>query len=172
MNNMRPRRNAPEHIKAAAAKLADQIIADWEHGRDASKEAWADALISSSYEWDDGYRLARALERWARVEPDEALVEILGNASCLLGNEHSAAVQMWIQESGYSLSFAVGDHILTERYGMGSVMSVKPDTGQYVVATDDREWSPGSGWLLNAEDVSTPPAPAFLHNGDDAQEVL
>jgi hypothetical protein len=144
------------HDKAIVREAAEKLAADcakWDDS-DSSPEAWVDDLAKLSHEWGDGYELAKALDDRCGVSPDSELVEILDSASSYLWAAHRDAVRKWAQIVGFTPQFAVGDTVETPRHGPGVVRRVEMDEARYVVATFERQWTgPGSGWVLDAEQV-------------------
>jgi hypothetical protein len=131
-------------------QAAERIAADCVGWDPTSKpEAWIEPLLRARSEWDDGFRLARELERDAYVMANFELAEILDGASRHLDDVHEEAEKAWVRIVGFEPAFAVGREV-TMRHGTGPVHSIDETRARYVVDVERR----GNGGIYaNAEDV-------------------
>lgn len=138
-------------VRYAAEQIAEHICKEWDH--DNLPSEWVDDLIKCKHSWSDGYRLAKELESSSYIDGDRELVDVLDEAGWMHDRAHEDAVKKWVQIVGFTPDFDVGARVQT-RHGPGTVWRVEAERAQYVVATDDREWGQGGGYVLNAEDVT------------------
>ena len=143
----RPKERDDGIVRMAAERLAPRCV-EWDEPG-ASPEDWVEALVRAAHDWDDGYRLARVLERRSHVDPDELLVGILGDAAHVRSDVHRAEVVKWVRIVGFDPAHAVGDAVGT-RWGDGVVVDVRVETAQYVVSTDGRT---NGGHVIDAEAI-------------------
>lgn len=149
----RPTRRDPAIIRAAAEKLA-VACAEW---CGASKpEDWVDDLIKCEFYWDDGYRLARALQDRCYVDPDADLVETLSYASSELWDAESVAVRAWIDANNIKPSLKVGDRI-SYREWVGVVNGIDEQRAIYLLKPDgEEERYLNGGGILVAYELAVP----------------
>lgn len=149
----RPKRYDRAIISKAAASVAKQCV-EW--AGEGDPEDWIENLVDGSHHWGDGYDLAKYLDDQCFVMGVNAeLVEILDNAGLDLSEAHREAVKAWVASIGFTPFFSVGDFV-TCRHGTGPVREIFHETAEYVVSTTNRDWGNGGGYVIAAEDVSTP----------------
>lgn len=148
----RPTRYDDAVVRPAAAVIA-KACSEW--AGDGDPDDWIDDLIQCRHEWDDPYRLAKRLDDRYGVSADFELVETLDGVLWEVGRIHDDAVKAWVAETGFTPAYAVGD-VVTCAQGTGPIHEIRMDTAQYVVATTDRDWGLGGGYIINAEDLQPP----------------
>ena len=152
-NEKRPRRYTDEMSARAAEKLADMLI---EHNSmNRAKDTIVSDLLSCRIYWrDNGYQLAKALERDRFWDPDPEMVETLDHIDTLLSSELDDAVKDWVLRLKPTPQFAIGDMVAFdcphEGERKGPVYSIYPERACYVV--DDRGTHNG-GRVVAYEDV-------------------
>jgi hypothetical protein len=150
----RPTRRDPAVVTFAARKLAERICEDWDSAGDV--DDWTTMLAKEASDWTDGYRLARELEKWHRIDPDAHLVEVLSEAYFFLEDAHKDALRKWVQITQWTPKFSVGDRVQC-RHGVGRVNEIKADTAQYLFAPDaDVARYRNGGGIYAWEDEFTP----------------
>lgn len=142
----RPRRRDPAILKEASLRMAERCL-EW--GRGSPRQTWAEALERAWPDWNDGYELARALERDAMIRPDRELVDILDEASHVLDTVLAEAEASWVKIVGFTPIFAIGDEV-TIAHGTGPVFEIDEKHARYIVDVDRRN---NGGFVMNAEDV-------------------
>lgn len=149
---VRPNRNDPAIVAAAARKIAE-VCVEWD-GEDSAVEDWIDDLIKCCFDWDDGYRLAKALDDRCYVHVDADLVEALGAASYAHSDAHEAAVREWVKANQIKPDLEVGDRVSC-RFGEGVIGGAHLDRAIYLFVPDgEREkYARGGGIHLNFEDA-------------------
>lgn len=147
----RPLRSHPDLVREAAERIAE-ICVKWTG--EGQRSDWIDQIIRGQHTWNCGYQLARHLEQCCYIEPDAMLVDDLDGAGSFLDTAHTKAVKEWVtQTGGFDPAFQVGD-VVRCRLGVGPIWRIDRETAQYCVATTDRDWGQGGGYIINAEDVS------------------
>lgn len=138
---------------AAAREIAAACV-EWDNG-ESSPDEWVDDLLKCHWDWDDGYKLAKALDDRCHVSSDMALAEALDGASHALWTAHEAAVRQWAVDNNVQPSLEVGARV-TCRFGEGVVGSIDKDRAIYLFVPDaERErYARGGGIHLNFEDAS------------------
>lgn len=151
----RPRRSDPVIIRAAREDLAAEIDRDWPSSRmDAAR--WLSLLERAgilTHYVQNGFELAREIDRTSPVDPDRELVEILDGAYDHLSRAHKAAVRQWVKYTGTTLAHAVGDRV-TCPHCTGTIVELRPETASYVVRPDEdpsARFSRGGGYVVEAE---------------------
>lgn len=140
----RPRENDDAIMLAAAREFAPHC-ARWDPTSDA--DDWVEALYKARHHWDDGYRLARALEDGSHVVPDAALVEILDGAGFTLSRVRDREVRLWVGIVGFDPVHKIGDVVKWPR-GQGVVKGIEVETARYVIG---RDANTKSGTFVEAE---------------------
>lgn len=154
----RPRPNDANIRQVAIVEMAQELAEEWAEGGRTRKD-WENILnrITPNFR-QNGYEIAKEVERYSSVQPDSTLVELLDNASYHLDRAHEEAVRQWVKHHNLKLSREVGDRVSTP-WGEGKITELRPDIAQYIVTPDnDPRFSQGGGWVLVAErctDVST-----------------
>lgn len=148
----RPSRYDPEIVKRAAQEIA-AACAEWDQNNSDPAE-WVDDLIKCRHDWDDGYRLTKALEDRCGVYGDMALAEVLDSASSALYTAHEAAERQWVTANSITPSLAVGER-LTTRHGAGSVGGIIPERAIYLFIPDAEQmrFASGGGYHLPYEEA-------------------
>lgn len=138
-------KESDDAIMLAAAREFAPFCARWDPS--STPDDWVEALYKARHHWDDGYRLARALEDGSCVMPDAALVEILDGAGFTLSRVRDREVRLWVGIVGFEPRYAVGDKVKWPR-GEGVVSDIEVDTARYVIAKDG---ATRGGTLVDAE---------------------
>ena len=94
MSIPRPLRNDPAIRAAAVQQLVDECV-KWD-ADSPCRATWTSAFDRIALS-QNGYEIARDLERYANVMPDAELVEILDSASGYLWSAHDRAVEEWVE---------------------------------------------------------------------------
>lgn len=144
----RPSERDPALVRRAAELIAADCVG-WDPT--SSQESWVEPLLNARYEWDDGFKLARELERYAHVDANFELAEVLDGASRHLDDVHEEAEKAWVRIVGFTPAFTVGQ-IVTMRHGTGPIHSIDEKRARYVVDVDR---CGNGGIYANAEDVVT-----------------
>lgn len=101
----------------------------------------------------DGFKWALKLQDKYHFDGDSRLVEILEGVG--LWSAHRDAVMRWVNANGIKAAFAIGNRVLTEDHGPGTITSIYPLTAEYVIRTEDRQWTEEqSGYLIPFEKCS------------------
>lgn len=152
MTTTRPNRRDPKVVTAAADKLAQIIIKDWDKGGDHA--SWKDSLARIIGRNHDAYHVARDLEADGAC-PDIDLVNLLSRNLYRLEDIHASYVAEWVKQNNIRPSHAVGDTVTTV-HGTGQITRIDEEQAQYVVnvrkGPDDNH---SRGWLINYEDAHT-----------------
>ena len=153
----RPRQSDPAIQAAAIAALAKDC-ANWD-GDPVDDWAWALGKCRLS---DNGYEIARDLERYAGVSPDAELVEILDSASSHVWLAHRAAVSKWVEEGGIRPALAVGTRLRHPRWGEGVINRVDEQLAVYLFVPDSepQKYGNGGGIHVPYEEALAPQADA------------
>ncbi|WP_158810280.1 hypothetical protein [Beijerinckia sp. L45] len=148
----RPGRSKPAIMRRAAEQLGIEVLALLKDPR-AKLDDVVDDLLKVMGSRTDGYDLAKQLERQG-YDPDAEPVEILDTADSYVRNAHDDAVKEWVKAEDITLDLPLSA-VVTTRHGDGPIASLYPETAKYVVAvTPEQRASPGSGYILHAEDVT------------------
>lgn len=150
-----PARPSPydDSIRATAALAIAKDVADWleEQVSDELIEMLTETMPHSAH--IDGFKWALKLHERYSFDGDARLVEILD--STVLWSAHRGAVIAWVEANKITPTFAVGDRVLVEKHGPGTITGITPDTAQYIIRTEDRIWTEGqSGFLIAFEHCS------------------
>ena len=131
----RPRASDPR-IKLA---VIDRLAADCLGWSDSSTlEEWKEAL-GRAHLHDNGYEIARDLDRYARVNGiDAELVEILDSASSYVWDAREELVKQWVRETGVKPSLSVGQRIKS-KFDVGTISGAKEDVASYLMIPDGEE---------------------------------
>lgn len=148
----RPKQSDPAVIMYAAHIIAGRIVEEWEPSGDTDE--WAKSLAKEMrYAHRDGYALARELERYHGVSPDSQLVEILDEASSVLSDAHTDALEKWVKLTGWTPRFAQGDRVRHDTLGEGIINEVKASVATYWFAPDAEaaRFRQGGGYLATED---------------------
>jgi len=148
----RPTRSNPAVREYAVKQLAEDC-AEWDMEGDETescKRGW-EAALSECHLMDNGYEIARDLERHG-VSPDAALVEILDSASSYVWTAHDRLVKAWVAENKIIAPLAVGQAI-TCRYGEGLIVKLDEANARFVFQPygKEAEYAGGGGILVEYE---------------------
>jgi hypothetical protein len=148
----RPTSRDPAVKERAIAEIA-AACAEWAKDK---AEDWLEPLRKCRL-YEDAYQIARDLERYAYVDPDFELVEILTGASHSVWQAERDAVKAWVAECGIVAPLTAGTRVGCSR-GVGEITSIREDEASYIVLPDaerdDPKFSRGGGWLIHYEDAS------------------
>jgi hypothetical protein len=147
--NKRPRVPTDEMRRRVALQIAARL-------KDCGPpdEVAADIIRVTRHGWhQDGYQLARDLDRTCSWECDLGVAEELDNFSGLCDLELDVAVRQWAVENPMEPPFPIGSLVKTPSQGVGTIVGVC----QYSPASY-RVRTPGlnekSAWIIPFEDVS------------------
>ena len=150
----RPARRDPG-IKAAAIALLARDCLQWSANEQSLAE-WTRALERHRLD-DNGYELAREMERYDYVSPDPELVEILDRASHYLWTAHRDAVIAWAAATNWQPTYAVGDRFET-RHGRGFINAINETEALYLFVPDKDAGSPsyanGGGFHITDDELA------------------
>lgn len=148
----RPRSSDAAIIEVAATALAAEC-AKWSKDGTSIAE-WVDCL--RDIRWcNNGYQIAKELDEYHSVEPDEELVEILAGAGSHLYSAREAAIKQWVAANNITPPLTVGDRVNT-MWGEGRISGIKADYATYLVIHDGEEekFANGGGVVINYEDAA------------------
>lgn len=149
--SVRPSRSHPEILPAVIAKIAADC-AEWER----------DTSPGNITEWEkcferinlnqNGYQIARTLDREFLVEADAELVEILDRASSLLWSEYDNVVRQWVAENAIAPTLSIGQFI-TSKHGEGPITGIEHASGRYMFVPkgEEERFRTGGGVLVEYE---------------------
>lgn len=135
----RPSRADPRVTEAVIEQLIPQII-EW--SRDAAlqvDDVRADLvqLFDRHSITDNGYELAKGLERWAGYSPNAELVEIFEHSYDIASDATSDLVREWVRDWNIQLDRKVGDRVtfkLNRETHTGVICDLHPETAEYTIS--------------------------------------
>lgn len=135
-----------------APKVKKYLGQDW---RESEETHIREQIMEVLSDGDDGYHMARELERRHYWEEDRYLVDLMDDASFALKSAHNELVKQWIEVYGISPARAIGDTVSTThayRKGqIGTIAQIYLDDAKYGVHFTDQ---PKTSWqILNYEEV-------------------
>ncbi len=144
----RPSRWSEAVLVEAATRMAPEF-ANW------CQEPVSDDLVkclakAMRHEYD-GYKIARNLENYSGVDPDEELVDILSGCHSIVDDALKNAEQQWVKYREIAPKHKVGDRVRC-RHGEGTVREVYADIARYGVNVPPQ--AENAYWIVEAEDVS------------------
>ena len=98
-------------VKAEAAHELARDLAPW-MGRDLHEREIAE--LAALHLSDNGYKLAKALERKWHIDPDFELVEILEGSWSTLDNARQRAIAAWVAHNNITLDLPIGERVIIE----------------------------------------------------------
>ncbi len=105
----RPGYNAPEVLISVVNKLLPDVMAWGKFGEDESEQIAKDLMAAFKHEDQDGYRLARYLEKYASWDSDSELSEILECGDFY--RCHKDAILEWIKDNEIKPLFEAGRQV-------------------------------------------------------------
>jgi hypothetical protein len=141
----RPLRRDTEVVRAAAEKLAPQVLA-WCQDETADLAVITADLVKAIRWNDDGYDIAKSLDDYS---PDAELVEILDAAGMLVTTAWEAACREWVTAhniTGPEVG-ALVSHTRKKDAGLGEVIRNEPDGRSVVFFPDLGHVKQGTGYL-------------------------
>lgn len=123
----------------AYKEMAEQII-DWENDSSSDVDETADSLkklfsISDIY-MEDGYELAKTMEKDWGLEVDTELVNVLDGFSNIIHMACSAAERKWVKDCWITPKHVIGDIVTTKVKGkeyQGTIVEIHNDLAEYVI---------------------------------------
>jgi len=148
----RPKRSDKLIIEQAAKKHAEEIARQI---KDIDAEALAEDLVEHYRSYQNGYDLAKDLEREG-YEIDVEFVNLLDDFDYAVGSAQRDAEKEWVQKVGFTPEFKVGDHVdmgkaygkNNERYGF--VSEIKMESAEYYVKSNSDS---GISYVIKAENL-------------------
>ncbi len=183
----RPNSRDDEIVAAAVEKILPDVI-EWmgEDWCEDQREQIIDDLKDSCEREDDGYQIARALERkhWTC---DSRLVEILDDFTIRAADARDKALREWVADSGIRPKLATGLSVTMRLLGKGIVtgviIGIQTERGEYYVTVESlgQKFDPvtklGSfyvvAWEWLEEEITRyaqPPAPAPARLDSDVEK--
>lgn len=157
----------PKHsdklIIEQAAKIHAEEIARQIKGLDV--EQLAEDLVANYRSYNDGYELAKDLEREG-YEIDVEFVNLLDDFDSRVGAVQREEEKKWVKMVGFEPKFKVGDRVdMGERRGShheryGYVDKIVAESAEYYVKTDEK---PGISYIIKAENLAP-------HNPEESAE--
>jgi len=129
----RPTIRSPQVIRAAAEALAPEVAA-WAE-EEVNEEVISGLEKALRYD-QDGYELARALERSWLISPDAELVEILDSASSYLWDAERKAVIEWVMQNGVTVDLEL-ETIVETPHGVGPIRGRNEKEATYTVYIEE-----------------------------------
>lgn len=129
----RPGRHEEAITKRAVEMLLPEVR-NW-LGDEADERILTDLIDAAKYGNDEGYELARSLERRG-YSPDAELVEILDSMTLCRYEAHKKAVAAWVRAHDLRLDLAIGSPVslvVSGKNQVGEIRDLRPETAEYVV---------------------------------------
>ncbi len=132
---------APDIIKwkrsnQAKWKMNDQVTIE-----DVVEDFEECFFSASSMHSDDGYELAKELEKYCNYDSDTELVEILERVSYIFWDLYKEKVKEWVKKYEIKPAYEIGDNIyFTDSSNVkdsGKIVDIKLDTAEYVIRTEE-----------------------------------
>jgi hypothetical protein len=167
----RPRRHDAPIVREAAEVIADRILgwfdetlSDEDLGNE--RKRLIDWLVDTIAYHDNGYTMAKDIERELGYEADRQMVDILESVGPEIVRIHQREVAKWVESWGIELKFKGGDKVSyferQDGYGkiqkvIGEVSGCYEKTASYSVYVPEkghvRNGAGTHGVIVNCEDV-------------------